>query len=178
MPTKHVRALITNPETRKSLSLLLFGMMLIGGVFLALHARQATIIHLIAQQNTTEAIDALLNDSDFGYVLMKDTGNVVEWNPAMERLTGYDRSEMICDRNAIEKLMTPEMYQQHSQCFKNAFLSNSKPKVTHVSCELIRKDGKAIPVQITVRVVQTRHDGKYAIAHFDKAEQIKTFIAK
>lgn len=173
--TSRVRVLHLERTERRVLSITLLVLSVLVSGFVAIRMRQATIIEFLAKQNITEAIDAMLNDSDYPYVLMNDQGVITEWNPAMERLTGYDRSEIIGIPGAVEKIIPPNMQSRHYAAYTaalaNQSLVNKTTRVSH--CELVCKDGTRKPIQITVRVVQTRHDGKIAAAHFDEPGSVR-----
>lgn len=173
--TSRVRVLHLERTERRVLSITLLVICVLVSGFVAIRMRQATIIEYLAKQNISEAVDAMLNDSDYPYVLMNDHGVITEWNPAMERLTGYDRSEIIGVPGVVEKIIPPDMQSQHYAAYTDALANPSlvNKTIRVRNCELVCKDGTRKPIQITVRIVQTRHDGKVAAAHFDEPATIR-----
>ena len=167
-----VACLVLKKETRSKIAYVLIIGAILLTAFVATHARQATIMGLLAEESTVDAINAMLNDSDYGYVIMTQDERVIEWNPAMERLTGWDRREISLEPDGLMKIMPLEYRAKHKAAVVKAFGNMQAQRVVRVNTFLIHRNGTHIPVQITVRLVQTRHDGVVAVAHFDRSEAV------
>lgn len=122
----------------------------------------------------TQAIQALLDSQNFGYAIMDQDGKIVEWNPAMERLTHYTEQEV--KKNGLEGMMSPELFEKHKKAIAKIMASDHLiGKVAVVDCVILPhgKDTESIPVKVTVRTVQDRKGHRFAIAHIDEKSNIK-----
>jgi PAS domain S-box-containing protein len=145
-------------------------------------AHHETQLRLKAQQDVNEAINALLESDRYGFAILDEDGNIVEWNPAMEELTGWTKTDVI--KAGMRPLMNDdELYNRHHQATLKAFERakqgdlysepGDKVKVNVVECEVPGKNGaKSIPVRITVRIVKAKSGRFYSVAHADTRQSV------
>lgn len=96
-------------------------------------------------EDFSRAIDMSLD----GIVSADESGRVILWNPAAERIIGYSRKEAM--GLPIESIVPPEYRERHREGFKR-FLSTGHGaligKVTEV--EGLRKDGTRFPLEMSL----------------------------
>lgn len=83
-------------------------------------------------------------------VMMDDKGDVVEFNPAAERIFGFSAAEAI-GRQVSDLIIPPETRAAHRQGLAR-YLAEGTPRVIGRRVELVaqRKDGRQLPVELTV----------------------------
>lgn len=83
-------------------------------------------------------------------VMMDDRGDVVEFNPAAERIFGFTAAEAI-GRKVNDLIVPPAMRAAHQQGLER-YLTDGRPRVIGRRVELValRKDGGELPVELTV----------------------------
>jgi PAS domain S-box-containing protein len=121
------------------------------------------------EEQVSDAINALLNNEDFGYAITDEEGVVIEWNHALEKLSGWSAADMV--GNTLERVMEDGLYETHKDALAKAMKLHRKgvSRLSIVKCNIPNKlGGEPIPVRVAVRVVETRHGDFYAIAHIDK----------
>lgn len=103
----------------------------------ALRAREALYRSVVVS-----ALDAI--------VMMDDRGDVVEFNPAAERIFGYTAAEAI--GRPVADLMVPEAMRAAHRQGMERYLAEGNPRVIgrRVELQAIRKDGSVFPVELTV----------------------------
>lgn len=122
------------------------------------------------------AMLALIESADYGFAILDQDGKVREWSPALERLSGYTRGEML--GQDVKGLMPADMAERHAAAFTKAITDPSASRrVQVVECQIQPKDKdkKPVDVRVSVRVVQASRDGSvspYAIAHIDRRSRI------
>ena len=109
------------------------------------HAR--AVRRLTASQHH---IADIVNGSLDAIVCMDHEGKVIEWNPAAERMFGYDRDEAI-GRELCELIVPEAMRERHRQGLAR-YLATGEAVVLGKRLELVglRKDGSTLPVELTV----------------------------
>ena len=84
----------------------------------------------------------MLSEATFEGVIVHDKGVILDVNPVMKELFGYDRSELI-GKNALDLMMAE---------FQEGILSNIRSEFENLTeGEGIRKDGRAFPVEIQTK---------------------------
>lgn len=136
-------------------------------------ARKEALAQLQASEDIRAAIGALLDSTEFGYAILNEKEGLVEWNPAMERITEYSKAEV--QRAGIEAVLPQEILGQRAEVFVNP---DGQIKVTIIKCNLITKSGKAVPVRVTIRTVMTKFLERYFIFHVDQQAAVKSFTVK
>jgi PAS domain S-box-containing protein len=123
-----------------------------------------------------EAIEAMLDSEEFGYAIMDQSGKIIEWNPALERITGWTQEEV--KQNGLETLMVPKMAEDHKKAVYRSMSGMLVPgKVISILCEIPSPvEGEPpIPVKVSVRTVKAHNGERYAIAHVDLQKSVKVF---
>lgn len=116
-------------------------------------------------------IRELHDNSNYSVAILDHEGRVVKWNAAMESLSGYTESEML--GRTLEHLMPPEQAKRHNEALMHSMEDEqSQTELRRVQCNLVKKDGTSIPVEVTVRVVQPVGLAPYSVAHVDLHKQI------
>jgi PAS domain S-box-containing protein len=145
--------------------------------------KHAEADHLLAEAqvkldvlNAREEGTAFLRESaNFGYAILDENGNVVLWNGALARWTGYTDSEMI--GNDVLKLMPEDKRALHQDSYKKIISDPKSLKTVYkIHCTLIPKDPteKPFEVIINVRVVKVKSTNEIqAIALIDLPYRIK-----
>jgi PAS domain S-box-containing protein len=87
-------------------------------------------------------------------VTMDEFGNVVDFNPAAERMFGFERDD-VAGRPLADVLIPPELRALHREGFTR-FLETGKPVILgkHLEVEALRADGERLPIELTVTQVQ------------------------
>jgi PAS domain S-box-containing protein len=137
-------------------------------------AHRETRIQFERATERTEAIEALLDSENFGYAIMDQEGRVIEWNPALERLTAWTEKEV--REKGLSILMPPDIYLRHAKAVSKIMgMDYLQGKVAVVNCTIEPHDGgmQPLPVRITVRTVQSKSGKRFAIAHIDPARAVK-----
>lgn len=160
-------------HNRNLLSALFFASSAMIIVVVALRARHETAVQLKATRTVNDVIQAVLDSIDYGYAIIDEQGNLIEWNPAMERLTGWKFSELKGD--GLRSIMNDETWARHWAAFQQAMASADAGKhVAVVRCEIPSHSNEhSMPVRVTVRIVEDRHGKRFAVAHIDPTENVK-----
>lgn len=139
-------------------------------VFLAAYSE--TRLMLTQQQERSDVIEALLDSTDYGYSVIDRNGKILEWNPALERLTQWTETDV--KAHGLSVLLTPEVFAMHQRAFAAAFdkpSQHSQVRTMHCKLPVRNREGQTVPVLVTVRIVRTRYGQQYAIAHIDREDQ-------
>jgi diguanylate cyclase (GGDEF)-like protein/PAS domain S-box-containing protein len=93
-----------------------------------------------------------------GMVVVDSAGMIQYWNPAAERILGYSSPEAI--GHSIHALMAPARYQAAAAAGLQRFHSLGGGPVLGSTreCTAIRKDGREIPVELSVSPMQMQGD--------------------
>lgn len=121
------------------------------------------------------AILAMRDSADHGYAILDDQGRVIEWNPALERWTGYLEAEMI--GKDILALMAEEHRVPHQRGYASIINDpQAIGKVFSISCELRPRAEDKPPLRVLViaRVVKANVPGSkpYAIALINRERDV------
>lgn len=159
---------------------MIFGIALCIAVYAGIRSQEESRILLRHQEQISDTIDALLNDENFGYAILDEKGEVIEWNRALERLTGWPASEML-GKNLYEIMEDPESYEMHKEAYAKAIkqykevIEKDKDALVAPKTVLCRVKGyEGSPTRLmrfVVRLVRTRHGKVHSIAHGETQEQ-------
>ena len=125
----------------------------------------------VALAQLTAAVVEYSNDAIIGSTL---EGTITSWNPAAERLYGYSANEIIGKSGSQ---LTPEG--KGGEFFANLVSVKDGKAVEHLQTMRVRKDGKVLPVSVTVAPIRDE-EGKIVGAsavHRDVTLQAQAFEA-
>ena len=89
-----------------------------------------------------------LNVAPDGVLWVDQKGTIMMANPAMEELTGYSPSELLgCDVNIF---LPPHLREQHSHTLHSYFAAPRSRVMGLLDLKLMRKDGRMLPVDISL----------------------------
>lgn len=97
-----------------------------------------------------EIVRAITESTLDAIILMDDKGNTLFWNPAAERIFGYNSSEVM-GKN-LHKLLAPAKYHTEHHSGFNEFLESGKGKAIGKTIELfaLRKGGEEFPIELSL----------------------------
>src|SRR5262245_9896042 len=83
-------------------------------------------------------------------VTMDEKGRIVDFNPAAERMFGYDRED-VAGRSLADVLVPPELRTRHLEGLAR-FLETGRSTILgkHLEMEALRADGARLPIELTV----------------------------
>lgn len=142
---------------------------------------EANRVQLQAQIELNYALNSLLNDTEFGYAVVAEDGRVVEWNTALEHITGWTKAEVIASKNGIEDVMYSDKVEEHRAAFTAAFAEerkrrkaeavsgkkNLKPTIAILDCKIPPHGDKKEPLELRITTRIVGEETLYAIAHVD-----------
>ena len=109
-------------------------------------------IEAYLQQAQVIADSIMLTDT--GVIGVDDHGQVVEWNHAAEKLTGYPSSETI--GYGLKFLIPLECQQAHLDGMKAALKNGEMTRpVQIVTCSIVTKNGETLPIVFSLRMLPT-----------------------
>ena len=92
--------------------------------------------------------------TDTGVVGVDDHGQIVEWNHAAEKLTGYPGSETI--GYGLKFLIPLDHQQAHLDGMKAALKNGEMTRpVQIVTCSIVTKNGETLPIVCSLRMLPT-----------------------
>jgi PAS domain S-box-containing protein len=118
-------------------------------------------------------LEAILNHAGEGIITTDDSGVILSFNLAAERILGYSAEEIT--GRSVSVLMPPPYNTSHDQVMKDS-LSSGEPQILGTGRRLKarRKDGEIIPVYVTISKVQLQQEVSFtAILHDLSAEEKK-----
>jgi len=118
----------------------------------------------------TETLQTLAETSRDGIVIASTTGVIQFINPAIEKLFGYSRRELIGE--SVKRLMPREHSVAHDDYMKN-YMQTGIPKIIGTGRQLtaMRKDGTRFPIYLSIGDIKTRHARLFAGVIVDISEQ-------
>ncbi|HSA81322.1 MAG TPA: PAS domain S-box protein [Geminicoccaceae bacterium] len=110
-------------------------------------------------------LQAILEISPDGLITIDTTGTIRSFNPAAERMFGYDAAEVI-GRNV--SCLMPSPYREEHDAYLEHFLCTGERRIIGIGREVLgqRKDGAIFPVELAVGEVQAA--GRQFFAGFVK----------
>ncbi len=103
-----------------------------------------------AQQQSEQYTGAILETALDGIIGMNETGRITEWNPAAERIFGYQRADVL-GQELGELIVPPTLREQHRQGLAR-YLETGAAYVLDRRLELnaVRADGTEFPVELAI----------------------------
>lgn len=99
-------------------------------------------------------LSAIVSSSDDAIVSKNLEGTITSWNAAAERIFGYTANEMI--GQPVLKIIPPERWSEEPNILARI---GRGERIEHFQTERVRKDGKLVPVSLTISPVRDA-DGK------------------
>ncbi len=95
-------------------------------------------------------LSSIANSARDAIILLNNTGNIVFWNPAAEKMFGYSQSEVV--HKDLHHLIAPAKYfKQHMRGFADFKNTGQGPLIGKtIELEAIKKNGEIIPVEISL----------------------------
>lgn len=114
------------------------------------------------RQAEAARLRAAVESAPSGLLVIDADGRIVLVNREIERLFGYDRSELV---GQPVELLVPERFRQPHPGFRQSFYAEPRTRAMGAGRDLfgLRKDGKEVPVEIGLTPVDTS-DGLYVIS--------------
>ncbi len=103
-----------------------------------------------ALRHNEKQLRAVINGALDGIVTIDDTGALVEFNPAAERIFGYKKAEVI-GKSLSEVMIPPNLRNAHEKKHRE-FVLTGKKNIFDRRLELtaMRSDGSEFPVELTI----------------------------
>jgi PAS domain S-box-containing protein len=142
-------------------------------IVVALRAHIDTRHLLSDERDRVDALRGLLTSTHYGLAIVDPRGQIVEWNPAMEDLTGWPAAD--AKAQGLAAIIGEQMLPRHQKAFDAAFARpEDSRKVQRVRCMLDHRDKcrPPIPIIVSVRVVTARSGKRFAVAHVDRERAI------
>lgn len=129
-----------------------------------------------ARDQAQDPFRLALEAAPAGMLIMDDSGRIVLVNAQIEKLFGYDRSELI--GQPLEVLVPVRFRGQHP-LYRAGFLADSRARPMGAGRDLygLRKDGKEIPIEIGLNPLRTEK-GLFVLSSVVDITERKRFEAK
>lgn len=110
----------------------------------------------IRLEESENELRAILQNAHDAFIAIDEDGMVVEWNRQAEQLLGWSRNEAL--HQELAELIVPEDQRQLHRRGMKHFLATGEGMVINNRIEInaLRRDGKELPVEMTVGHVQRR----------------------
>lgn len=138
---------IRKPFINAALIAIFIGMSLVVlGAFIFNRLTNPLLEQVLANE---ERLRTLINTAVDGIITIDGQGIVTSFNPAAEKIFGYEMTEVI-ERNV--KMLMPTPYQGEHDNYLRRFLETGEPRVVGIGREVEgrRKDGTLFPMELTL----------------------------
>lgn len=124
--------------------------------------RQRRIVEAALRENE-QLLNSIIDQSTDGIVLVDEQGIVVNWNPALEGITGKKRTEVVGQpiwdvqfQMALEEARTPENYQRLKAALEYGFSHRQLPRTGDLpETPIQRPDGSRRIIQTSLFPIQS-----------------------
>lgn len=96
---------------------------------------------------------AVIDAAPDAIITLDETGVVIEWNPAAERIFGFPRSEAV--GSPLAELIVPPRYRAEHRAGIQRFMRTGQGALIGRRIEItaVKKDGSEIPVEIAIELI-------------------------
>jgi len=142
---------------RDRLNLLIAALLLFvgAGTLLIRNWVQPLVEQIVTEQRRIEAI---LNNSNDGFIAVNADGSISDWNIQAEKILGWTALEAV-GQNLTELIISERQRPQHYRTFER-FLETKTGRVANQRLEttVVRSDGSDIPVELSIASFHTGKD--------------------
>ena len=157
--------------------LLQLGLFLVIGIAIAsLNGRLAEAHREVRQEaalahGRAERLDAIINTTVDGIIVIDNHGSVEAFNPGAERLFGYTAAEVL-GRNV--NVLMPSPYREEHDAYVSRYLSTGEKKIIGIGREVQgrRKDGSVFPLQLSVSEMTVGGERKFTGMLHDLSDRV------
>lgn len=121
-------------------------------------------------EQANEQLRAVVDTAVDGIILIDERGTVRLFNPACERLFGYDRDEVV-GRNV--KMLMPESYAAEHDSYLENYHNTGERKIIGIGRDVTaqKKDGAIFPIRLSVGEADPEHSSVYVGVIHDLSER-------
>jgi two-component system sensor kinase FixL len=152
---------VTDSADRLSLVVFVATGMAISWLNLRLHvAQEAQRTAAATAHARAERLDAVLNMTVDGIIVIDDRGRIESFNRGAQALFGYPEEEVL-GRNV--SILMPSPYHEEHDAYLERYLTTGEAKIIGVGREVSgrRRDGTVFPVQLSVREMRIGGERKF-----------------
>ena len=103
-----------------------------------------------ALRNNAKQLRSVINGALDGIVTIDEKGNLIEFNPAAERIFGYAKEDVI-GKSLAEVMIPPALRQAHNHQHKNFVMTGQKNMFDkRIELSAMHADGTELPVELTL----------------------------
>ncbi|MBU2874699.1 EAL domain-containing protein [Marinobacter salexigens] len=114
--------------------------------------------------------DSILESAADGIIISSGDGNIVRMNREAERIFGYPREELL-GRNIDE--LVPHRYRKAHRANHSHYISQPKARAMGGTIAALRKDGKEVPVEISLSPVSDSSQHRVIAVVRDATQRLK-----
>ena len=137
------------------------------GIFIEISKQKAAEKHL---KDSVKKYRFLFENSPYSVLLMNKNGKILDVNPALEKLTGYPREDLIGKKFYKLKLLFPKDLPILFERFANIVGGTPQPPLEF---QIERKDGKVIWINIESSMLQMEEETIVQVIGFEVSERKK-----
>ena len=122
---------------------------------LALQERKVKHLTAFAEQmqESEAGTRAIIDNALDGIITIDHLGRVIEFNPAAERLFGYEREEIL-GKPLVDLLVPPRLRESQRRGWEQFLVSGYGPWIGHrVETVGLRTDGREFPIELAITVL-------------------------
>ncbi len=109
-----------------------------------------------ALAESEEKFRAISNSAMDAIILANEKGEIVYWNPAAETIFGFAHAEAV-GQNFGELVVPNENINNHRTGFQEVFKNKGEKFEKRVERKALRKDGKQIPIELSIAIVELKN---------------------
>lgn len=107
-----------------------------------------------------ESLRAIIDNVIDGFITIDQSGTVLSFNPAAERMFGYGANDVVGEN---VKMLMPEPYHDEHDGYLGNYLDTGKAKIIGIGREVSgrRKDGSTIPIDLAVSEMRVGEERQF-----------------